>query len=131
MRQLMDGVELESRLKVWASWCLKNNQIHLGYPRGSLFAIMEDTGGLMPHLVKSYEGSIPINWVAEEIDRWVVKLAKAEPTLARALRVYYLDLGGCQSKARRIHLSYSTFRRYCDLGKYWILGGINETQIAA
>lgn len=126
---LMTLFELDSRLKVWANWCIKNNDMGLGYPRASLFSLLEETGGLAPYLMRNGQSRVLVNDIAEEIDRWLQKLSVVEPKLSKALRHFYLEQGSVKHASQYSGFSYSTLKRYCDLGRYWILGGMHSSEI--
>jgi len=117
---------LEERLEKWGNWCVREEDNGLGYPSRSLDAIVLEEAGVLEK--RRGHRAIPINPNVDEIESMVRELSKRDPILAKALREKYVGRGTLKARANNLGISYSTFKIYVELAKYWLAGRLSISE---
>ena len=69
---------------------------------------------------------MPENKKAEEIEK-IVKIMHAQnPRIAKALKQQYFCHSSAAIKAKKLGMSYPSFKVYVDMGKQWVAGRLSS-----
>src|SRR5690349_20348022 len=95
---------LDHYLYEWAQWSTRHTLAGIGWSRTSVITkIGEGKGNQLTSMLPE------IHEVAEQIELFVVRLAKVKQELARALRSYYCEPGTVRRKAEQMGISHTVF----------------------
>ncbi len=109
---------LEQHLQAWTYWVLKNQDNKLGFPKCSIYANMTRVSfqaGSLPYYIPTYEE-------AERMEGYIKELAERHLHLAKALRLFYCEVGSLALKAKRLGSSCTQFKTDINLARYWLAG---------
>jgi hypothetical protein len=114
---------LEERLHQWADWYSRGNFYGLGYPSCSMEYRMMTEGVVTRN---TRPKPLPSNEAAEEIEKLVKEMTEYNQTMANALRWQYFLPGSLRSKAAKLDISHSHFKRYVDMAHQWLAGRLTR-----
>ena len=109
---------LEYRLQEWGEWLNTGNFLNIGYQRQSSIAMFID--GKSINQSNTFCKSVDINQSAEEMEKFVVEMAKYKPSMAEALRFHYLQHLSFRESAKRLNISYTQYNLYLQMAKAWL-----------
>jgi ECF sigma factor len=116
--KVKSGVEL--MLEEWASWSASDILNGLGYSRFSNIGWLVETGGLIIHTTGPRR--VPDNFIAEEMDSWLVELKSVKPLEADAIIAYYLSGYFKERVARKFQISVRMLEVRIKFAKTWLEG---------
>ena len=114
----MQLLYVEQRLKTWASWYTQFLTSHLGYAHIPFHQLMLG----MDVISSSRSSAIPINSVAESVEKALFVLRQQDEQLAKVLMIHYAYPGRYPDHARAAGLTCSRFAERVKQGKCWLVG---------
>ena len=109
---------VDQRLKTWANWYTHFLTGHLGYaqiPIHQLMLGMDIASGRK-------QSTIPINPIAESVEKALSVLRQQDEQLAKVLIVHYAYFGCYEDRIRYVGLSGARFSERLKQGKCWLVG---------
>lgn len=113
-------IYLENRLQEWAEWLKSGNFLNIGYPRQSISALVME--GKSVSKKDNFRKTVETNESAEEIEKFVVEMARYKPLMAKSLRMHYFDQLSFRRSAKKLNISYMQYNLYIQMAKQWLLG---------
>lgn len=115
---------VDYRLSEWAAWARRGHLIGKGYPPTSVeWRILHE--GVVSKTTSGPE-RIESNPAAEEMEILLTYLTKTDRKTVEVIRLHYLSPELITTKAKKLHMSKSTYHGYILMGQQWLAGRLSE-----
>lgn len=120
---------VEQRLEHWAKWFSMYNDPDsgLGFRSYTREYVLMTLGTLVQ---TSKIKPLPYNEEAEEIEDIVSHRAKYDEKIAKMLCAQYIGKGAASERAKMLGISYSRFRPYVDMARYWVAARLSASKMS-